>query len=156
MLADMQRRMKSALIRLLILLLGYGLAGWLLSLYNASLGIWLVAEAMILYLAWAGTGAIALSVVGVFGMMAAATILIPFPTGMLSLKLHLLELHLTAAQGWAITLGTTGLLATMLVFKLGFANQQLNFEGFSRTQTFWLLILVTNLGLKLGLEMNFL
>lgn len=128
-----------------MLFLGHGLAGWLLNAYSASVGIWLLTEAIVLYLAWSGTGAIALSSVGVMGIISAATLFTPCPSGMLSI-----EMHLTAAQGWAVALVLSWLLAMGLVFKLAFAKQQLNAVGLSRAQAFWLLVIITNVGLRLG------
>lgn len=131
-------------IKLISLLGGYSLAGGLLSTVNASLLVWLLIEGMILHLSWAGTSAIALSVVGVTSVMWLETITIA-----ISANRVVLGVPLSAAQVWASALALSWLLAMLLAFLLAFTSQQLN-EVCSKTQAFWLLVLVTNLGLAIG------
>lgn len=131
-------------IRLLTLFLGCGVVGWLLISYRASLAAWLLTEAVMLYLAWAGTGAIALSVVGALSILWSAT-----------LFHHEAEflvwfgLPFTPAQHWATELLLNWLLAMILIFKIAFTNQLLRTSGRHRAKTFCLLAIVTNLGLSL-------
>lgn len=136
--------MQSTGIRLLTLFLGYGVLGWVLMSYSASLAVWLLTEAMMLYLAWSGTGAIALSVVGTLGILWSATLFHHEAE-----LLVWLGLPFTPAQYWATELLLNWLLAMTLIFKIAFANQWFRTSGWHRAKTFCLLAIVTSLSLSL-------
>jgi hypothetical protein len=127
-------------IKLLILFLGYGVAGWLLSAYHASWLIWLVVEAMIVHLAWSGTGAIALATFGIAGIIWSATLA----------KAWFRVVPWVGVPVWAIAIGFSWLLGMALALNLAFIAQNLAFSGFKKAQIFCLLILITNLGLRVG------
>lgn len=135
--------------RLLLLFLGSELVGWLLISYRAPLAVWLVTEAMMLYLAWAGMGAIALSTVGALGLVWSATLF--------HRKAEFLTwfgLPFTPAQDWATELLLNWLLAMVLIFRIAFTYQWLEARGWNREKVFCLLAIVTSLGLSLVPRMN--
>lgn len=136
--------MQRSRIQLLMLFLGCVAVGWLLIRYQASLAVWLITEALMLYLAWAGTGAIALSIVGVLGLLWSATLL-----HSKAKFLVWLGLPFTSAQHWAAELLLNWLLATVLIFNIAFANEWLQASGWRKIRTFYLLAIVTSLGLSL-------
>ncbi|MBW4691560.1 MAG: hypothetical protein KME27_07295 [Lyngbya sp. HA4199-MV5] len=136
--------MQKVRLRLLTLFLGCGAVGWLLMRYQASLVVWLLTEALMLYLAWAGTGAIALSVVGALGLIWSATLF----HGKAEFLVWL-GLPFTPAQHWATELILNWLLATVLIFNLAFTSQWLQIQGYRRTKAFYLLAIVTSFGLTL-------
>ncbi|MBW4519686.1 MAG: hypothetical protein KME16_08300 [Scytolyngbya sp. HA4215-MV1] len=127
-------------IKLLIVFLGYGVAGWLLSAYDASWLIWLAVEAMICHLTWVGAGAIALSTVGIVTIMWSATLANAWFHG----------IPWIGASVWAIALAFSWLLGMVLMLNLALIAQSFNFAGFKKAQIFCLLLLVTNLGLRAG------
>lgn len=135
--------MQRARIRLLTLFLGCGAVGWLLTCYQASLAVWFMTEALMLYLAWAGTGAIALSIVGGLGLLWSATLFHPRAE-----FLVWLALPLTPAQHWAAELLLSWLFTTGLIFKIAFTNQWLQASGWRRARAFYLIAIVTSLGLS--------
>jgi len=136
---------------LLVLFLGSGAMGWLLISYKASLVVWLLTEAVMLYLAWAGTGAIALSVVSTLGILWSATLFHREAE-----FLVWFDLPFTPAQHWATELLLNWLLAMVLIFKIAFANQWLCTNGWNRAKTFCLLAIVTSFGLSLVQLVNML
>jgi hypothetical protein len=137
--------MRQSGIRLLTLLGGCGLVGWVLVSYHASLMVWGLTEAIILYLAWAGIGAIAVSTTSVLGILWGTTLFYRQAE-----ILVWFAIPLNPAQSWASELLLNWLLAMMLTFKLAFANRFLLAIGWNRTQTFCLLAIMANLGLSLG------
>ncbi|MBW4474112.1 MAG: hypothetical protein KME45_27615 [Stenomitos rutilans HA7619-LM2] len=138
------KAMQKARIRLLTLFLGCGAVGWLLVCYQASRAVWFLTEALLLYLTWAGTGAIALSVVGVLGLVWSATLF----HGKAEFLVWL-GLPFTPAQHWAVELLLNWLFAMVLIVKIALTNQWLQTKGWRRTKAFYLLAIVTSLGLNL-------
>ncbi|XGV96887.1 MAG: hypothetical protein ACAF41_29705 [Leptolyngbya sp. BL-A-14] len=131
-------------LRLLLLFLGSGMVGWLLISYRAPLAVWFITEAMMLYLAWAGMGAIALSIVGALVLVWSATLFhreAEFLTWF--------GLPFTSAQNWATELLLNWLLAMVLIFRIAFTCQWLEARGWNRANAFCLLAIVTSLGLSL-------
>jgi hypothetical protein len=127
------------------------MAGWVLISYNASFAIWVIIEAIVLYLAWAGVGAIAGSIVCGLGVLWIATLFhreAVFLVGG--------NTSLSPAQDWAIELLLNWLLTTVLTFKLAFTQQFLRSNGWNRTKTVCLLAIVANLGFSLGQYSRFL
>ena len=137
--------MRKNTMHLLTLFCGGGLASWVLFSYKAPFAIWVFTEAIMLYLAWAGTGAIAASIVCVLGLLWSATLF--HRKAVFSLWL---ATALTPAQDWALELLLNGLLAMVLTFQLAFAHQFFRVKGWTRAKTFCLLAIVTNLGFSLG------
>lgn len=130
--------------RLVGLSLGFGLAGWLLTFYQATPVIWMLTELMVSYLAWVGTGAIALSSVGAIAMIWIATLLTPQPD-------PLADISLTPAQTWALSLICSLTLALSLIFGLANTVQQFTLAGWGRRLTWTVLIVLANLGLLGGI-----
>ena len=137
--------MRKTAIRLLTLFCGCGLVSWVLFSYKASFALWVFTETITLYLAWAGMGAIAASIVCVLGLLWSATLF--HREAVFSLWLGT---TLTPAQAWALELLLTGLLAMVLPFQLAFVHQFLCAKGWTRAKTFCWLAIVTNLGFSLG------
>jgi hypothetical protein len=132
-------------IQLTVIFLQCVVIGYLLVSYQATLVIWLLIEVMILHLAWAGTGAIASSVVGALGIVWSATLSTPIPE-----DLVWPGVPLDPAQIWAGKLLLNWLLANSLIFMLGFMTRFLRSSGQTRNQTFCLVMTITNLGLLLA------
>lgn len=129
----------------LLLMGGFCLAGGVLSAHCGSLLTWVIIEILVIYLAWATTGAIVLSLAVSTGIVWAEM----FST-QISEKLWFGNGHLTSAQLWAIDLLVSWGLSVMLCFQLAFAAQRLTERGSSRSQTVLFLLLVANLGLSFG------
>lgn len=130
---------------ILAVLGGSGVASYALISYNAPFIIWLMAELMILHLAWAGTQAIALAVVGVLALIWGTTIFTPIvETSVVP------GVPLDAAQLWAMQLLLNWLLANGLVFAVGFTSQWLRSTGKTRGQILRLVLAVANVGLSLA------
>lgn len=123
----------------------YGLAGWLLSFYHATPAIWLGIEFLILYLAWVGTGAIALAIVGSMGIIGAGVLTSEVPDHLAGVSLPLNQ-----AQVWALMLILSWVWALFVIWKLAFAVRYLRLMGWQRSQVFFIVFLIVNLGLKLG------
>ena len=137
--------MRKTSVRSLLLFGSCVLAGWVLCSYKASFVVWVVIEAIVLYLAWAGVGALAVSVVGVLGVLWGTTLF------------HREAVFfvwsgtvLTSAQDWAIELLLNWLLATLLTFELASAHHVFQAKGWRKAKAFCLLAIVTNVGLSLG------
>ncbi len=141
----MLKRLKNSWIELCVLLGGYGLMGWLIAANGASTRVWFMLEAMTLYLAWSGTGAIAIAIVVATSIAWIETIAIACPEGM-----WWIGIPLTGAQVWAAALALSWFLAIALIYRLAFTSRNLNDTGLSKSQTFWLLVLVANVGLRIG------
>ncbi|PSB24582.1 hypothetical protein [Stenomitos frigidus] len=137
--------MRKTGIQLLVLFCSCGLAGYVLCSYKASFAVWVSIEAIVFYLAWAGFGAIAGSVVCVLGLLWCTTL---FHHEAMFFVWS--GTDLTSAQNWAIELVVNWLLATVLTFQLAFTHQFLRSNSWNRAKTFCLLMIVTNLGLTLG------
>jgi hypothetical protein len=131
--------------RITAIILGCFMVGCLLVRYKATLAIWLVTEIMILHLAWVGTGAITLAVVGTLGILWSATLATPITE-----DLAWPVVHLDPAQAWAIQLLITWALANGVIFILGLTAQFFHTIGSSRIQTFYLMVILPNLGLALA------
>lgn len=143
----MAARVAQHWLMLTVLCLAFGLAGWLLAFYQASPVIWVLIELMVSYLAWVGTGAIALASVGAIAMVWIATLLTPQPE-------PLIGISLTPAQTWALGLILSLTLALSLVFGLAFSTRYLNLANFPPKQTFQILIVLANIGLVGGTLIN--
>ncbi len=141
--------------RLLIVFGGCALLGWMLVQYKAPVVVWGVVEVMMLYLAWTGTGAIALSTLMVLGIVASFLIF-----GSMKRSAMWLFVPLNNAQRGASQLLLNWLLATGITFHLAFTTEflrttelrmsELRTTSISRVQAFWLLAIATNLGLSLA------
>lgn len=130
--------------RLLLLFCSCGLAGWVLCSYKTSVAVWVFIEVIVLYLSWAGVGAIAGAVVGVLGLLWGTTLLHREAVFVWA------GTALTSAQDWAIELLLNWLLAAVLTFQLAFAHPFLCAKGWNKRKAFCLLAIVTNLGFGLG------
>lgn len=132
--------------RLLTLFGGFSLAGGLLTFQQVSPAIWLIVEGIVVYLVWAGTGAIALSAVGITAIMW-ALMLMRFNS---TEDLWVGNVMFNPAQVWALVLILGWLLALVLTFRLAFVSQNLSSVGVSKITVLCVLVLTVNLGLKLG------
>lgn len=124
---------------LLGLLIAYMAVGWLLTAYAAPALMWIWTLGLIVYVAWANTGAIAgamlwvVSVVWIAAYTSATPLLMNWkgPT-------------------WAISLVGVWIFAIGVVLMLAFARQALQALGWSRQGTFYRLLVITWSGLITG------
>jgi hypothetical protein len=125
---------------LLVLWLGYLVAGRLLAVYNVSTAIWLGTFMATLHLAWAGTGAIALGMVWVLVLIWIAAISYAMPV----------YIHSLDGSPWAISIFMLWARGTILVLMLAFARRFLEPWHLRRTAAFWLLLGLVWSALGLG------
>jgi len=133
---------------LVSLFIGFAAVGWLLSIQQIHFILWLVLHGVIGYLSWAGSGALALSLLCITVVMWTATLSTSgnfeyWPT------LPILT-SLNPAQLWAIVLVLSWLLATLLAFHLAHIAQSMDTVGVGKNIRFLLLGLTVLLGLHLG------
>jgi hypothetical protein len=117
---------------LLVLWLGYVVAGQLLAVYNVPTVLWLGTFIATLHLAWAGTGAIAMGMVWVLVLIWIAAITYAMPA----------YLHSLDGSVWAISLFKLWARGIILVLLLAFAHRSLD--------AFWLLLGLVWSALGLG------
>lgn len=125
---------------LLVLWLGYVVAGQLLAVYNVPAAIWLGTFMATLHLAWAGTGAIALGMVWVLVLIWIAAITYAMPAYMHSLD----------GSPWAMSLFMLWARGIILVLMLAFAHRFLESWNLRQNDTFWLLVGLVWSALGLG------
>lgn len=127
--------------RLTLIFLGCFMAGCVLVGDRVSLSVWFFTEILLLFLAWRGTSAIPLSVVGVLGIVWKATLSTTVTKSVLWSAVRI-----GPAQSWAAQLLIYWFLANSLVFLLGFTTQFLRQTGKTQRQIFILMMLIPNLG----------
>ena len=157
--------------RLITILIGYLLIGFLLSLYHASSLIWLFTIVSILYLSWCGTGAIAIVIFLIF-MIVGFCIYSISPKlwfenfenfyqflwfSKLSSFIHSLQNSFFTPTVkvivWGITFILIWFLGTGLTFYHGFTQSFLleSYNNNSRqVMIFFLLTIISLIGLKIG------
>lgn len=125
---------------LIVLLCQYSFAGLLLSLFHAPKFIWIVNQAVILHLAWANTEAVFLAAVWlvclVWGEVISRSWLNSHP-----------HLH---PQDWATALIALWSLGLVFVLTLALSARRMESVGFTKTQAFWILLVITWAGLVIG------
>ncbi len=114
---------------LLVLWLGYVVAGQLLAVYHVPAILWLGTLMATLHLAWAGTGAIAIGMVWVLVLIWIAAITYAMPA----------YIHALDGSVWAISLFKLWARGIILVLLLAFANRFLEPWHLRRKDAFWLL-----------------
>lgn len=134
--------------RVLIVFGGFALLGWMLVQYQAPVVVWGLVEVMLLYLAWTGTGAIALATLMVLGIIASFLIVRSVKQSTMWLFISLRNIN--DAQRGAAQLLLNWLLATGITFHLAFTTEFLRTTPLNRVQAFWLLAIAANLGLSLA------
>lgn len=124
---------------LLGLLVAYTAVGWILAAYAAPGPMWIWTLALIVYVAWAGVGAIAVSMLWVVSVVWIAAYTSAKP------------LHMNwQGSTWAISLLGVWLFAISVVLMLAFAKPALESLRWSRKSTFYRLVIITGIGLILG------
>jgi hypothetical protein len=125
---------------LVLLWLGYGLVGWLLSAYRVPTSVWIGTLMMTFYLAWAGLDAIALASIWVVGVLSIGAIRHAWMWQIVRPYYQIEPLVLLII--WLLSLG--------LVVFTAIAHKQLQ-KRFNRAQVLYRLISSAWFGLALGL-----
>jgi hypothetical protein len=125
---------------LLVLWLGYLVAGRLLAVYNVPPVLWLGTFLATLHLAWAGTGAIAVGMVWVLVLIWIAAIGYAMPVHIQSLD----------GRPWAISIFLLWARGIILVLMLAFSHRFLEPWNLRRTDAFWFLVGLVWSALGLG------
>lgn len=125
---------------LIALFIEYVFAGWLLSACKAPWYTWAGTQAVTLHLAIAGFDAVALAVAWIVGIVWAGAFSVAWPK----------SIPWAGIPVWAVALALIWILALALVLTLAKAQRAVKSVGLSKTQGFWLLAIVTWVGLGLG------
>jgi hypothetical protein len=120
--------------------IGYILMGWLLAAYAVPRSTWLGTGLVTLYLAWAGTQAIAIAMGWIVGLVWVGA----------CYKSWFVQIPWISVPVWAGALGFSWSVAIALTFALAFAQRSLYVTTHSKAETFCLLSLIAGLGLQLG------
>ncbi|NJK30217.1 MAG: hypothetical protein HC851_11485 [Acaryochloris sp. RU_4_1] len=124
---------------LLGLLVAYTAVGWILAAYATPALMWMWTLALMVYVAWAGAGAIAASMLWVVSVVWIAAYTSATP------------LHVNwQGSTWAISLLGVWLFAISVVLMLAFAHPALQSLRWSRKSTFYRVVITTGIGLILG------
>ncbi|MGB8701621.1 MAG: hypothetical protein WCD18_19575 [Thermosynechococcaceae cyanobacterium] len=130
----------NALVYLVVLWMGYLVAGWILAAYNAPKILWIGTLAATMHLAWAGTGAIALAMVWILALIWIAALAYAQP----------LDAPWTDGRSWAESIFRLWLRGIIFVLLLGFSHRFFTPWGLSRTQSFGVLLSITWSALGFG------
>lgn len=142
--AEMPRLNRLPLVHLTALFLEYVLAGWLLSAYNVAWLTWVGTQAVTLHLAMVGFDAVALAVAWIVGIMWAGAFTYAWPK----------SIPWVGVAGWAAALALSWILGLVLILNLAKAHRAMKAIGFSKTQAFLILVIVTWVGLGIGRIVN--
>lgn len=124
---------------LLGLLVAYTSVGWVLAAYVAPPLMWIWTVFLIAYIAWAGTGAIAVAMLWVVSVVWIAAYTTATPLFM-NWK----------GPTWAISLVGVWIFAIGVVLMLAFARPAVQALGWSRRGTCYRLLMITGAGLIIG------
>ena len=130
---------------LVALLLGMGFLNGILAIKHSSPVLSFAVQLLVLYLIWAGRGALAPVVFSITILMWLQTLFTPIPDEMLSSPLHL-----TPAQFWSISLGVCWLVAIVLSVKLAAFSSHLQASGYHKTAILLLLLPLPIVSVSLG------
>ena len=122
------------------LLLGYIWVGWLLSECKVPWLTWVGTQAVTMHLALVGFDAVAIAIAWIVGLVWAGVFSYAWPQ----------SIHWSGVKVWCITLAVAWFLALMLILILAQAQRAIASVGLSKTKAFWLLSIVTSVGLGLG------
>lgn len=125
---------------LILLAVGYLIAGWILASFHASVWVWLGTVLMILHLARSGSDGIFLAMCWMIGIICTGVILKSWPT----------FIPLDNIKLWSISYIFLLLLTILLIFGLAFAQTPLQSFRLNPKQGFYLLILLSGLSLLMG------
>lgn len=140
---------------LILLILGYILAGWLLTVFQVSIWVWVITLAIILYLAKTGSEGIVLGSAGVMGIIFFGVIFRVWPK-IWPRKIRLQDIPVGSGTRpkpimlWPVTYILLWLFAILLVLGLAFAHKPLKFLGLNPQQCFYCLTLLSGLSLGIG------
>lgn len=135
----MSRLNTTSWLYLTVLLLGYIGVGWLLSDCKVPWLTWVGTQAVTMHLALVGFDAVAIAIAWIVGLVWAGVFSYAWP--------H--SIHWSGVSVWCITLAVIWFLALMLILTLAQA-QTIASVALSKTKAFWLLFIVTSVGLGLG------
>jgi hypothetical protein len=130
-------------LRLITVFICFVIVGWLLNGFDASQIVWLVTLAVCCYLAWVGSGGIALASVWVVGLMSMAAIGQFWPRNLPRPEFQFIPMALLA--NW--------LFALSVVWQLGKISDLLRQGHLTRIWAFSLLLSVAVLGLLFGWQL---
>ncbi|WP_299488076.1 hypothetical protein [Acaryochloris sp. IP29b_bin.137] len=121
------------------LLMTYMAVGWVLAAYAAPLLMWVWAFLLIAYVAWAGTGAIAVAMLWVVSVVWIAAYTSATPL-LMNWK----------GPTWAISLVGVWIFAIGAVLMLAFAQMAIRTLGWPRPGIFYRLLMITGAGMLMG------
>lgn len=121
------------------LLMAYITVGWVLAAYAAPSLMWIWTYLLIAYVAWAGTGAIAVAMLWVVSVIWIAAYTSATPI-----------LMNWQGPSWAFSLVGAWIFAIGVVLLLAFARPALQTLGWHRQGTFYRLMMIASAGLILG------
>lgn len=127
-------------IHLTALFLEYILAGWLLSACKATWFTWAGTQAVTLHLAMVGFDAVALAVAWIIGIVWAGAFSKAWPR----------SVPWAGVTVWATAWALIWILGLALVLTLAKAETAMKSIGLGKTQAFWVLMIITWVGLGLG------
>ena len=122
------------------LLLGYVCVGWLLSDCKVPWLTWVGTQAVTMHLALVGFDAVAIAIAWIVGLVWAGVFSYAWPQ----------SIHWSGVTVWCITLAVSWFLALVLILTLAQAQRAIASVGLSKTKAFWLLFIITLVGLGLG------
>lgn len=126
------------------LLLGYIFAGWLLSDCNAPWLIWAGTQVITVHLAWVGFDGVAMAIAWIVGLVWVGVFSYAWPQ----------SIPWAGVPVWAVTLAVAWILALALILSVAQTRKAIVSIGLSKIQAFWLLVIITSVGLKIGQTVN--
>lgn len=135
----MSRLNTTSRLYLTALFLGYVCVGWLLSDCKVPWLTWVGTQAVTMHLALVGFDAVAIAIAWIVGLVWAGVFSYAWPQ----------SIHWSGVSVWCITLAVTWFLGLILILTLAQA-QTIASVALSKTKAFWLLSIVTSVGLGLG------
>lgn len=125
---------------LVLLFVGYALAGWFLTAYR-TIGLgWLGTLAITTHLAWAGMGAMMVATAWVLGLVWTGAYWLAWPQ----------DLPWAGVAPWAGLLTLGWALGLSLAVGVALVRRKLLVAGYRRLEVFWLLMVIAITGLGCG------
>ncbi|CAN1210558.1 hypothetical protein TUMEXPCC7403_10205 [Tumidithrix helvetica PCC 7403] len=128
-------------VHLIVLVVGYTAAGWLLAAYNASWVAWFVTLAVLVHLSKAGSAAIAVATTWIVLLVGTGALAWAYPK----------NFPPRGGPTVAWTLLLAWIFALVLVLLLAFAKRPLQAIGLGKKQGFYCLVILTWVSMLLGL-----
>lgn len=123
-----------------VLLFGYIGTGWLLSDCNANWLTWAGTQVVTVHLAWVGFDAVALAIAWIVLLVWVGAFAMTWPQ----------SVPWAGIPPWAMGLAMTWIMALGLILTLAQVKKMLLSAGLSKSTAFWLLVIITSVGLGIG------